>query len=240
MFPTFRRIEGGYSYLNHNVPKTNILEDRQLKDPLEYGLRALSQRLGVYSHRFVTSISTSDVKQLLMQAYAEASSKTNENHTRMAHHIAALVAKYKTDRRKKKEGAYIEKIAELVHRNAEAQQAQLAAFTVVSGIIAEFFRSKAVKITEAITFGSGETVLDSDVLSAGEKQFLGFLAYNAMLCGGCIFIDEPELSLHTDWQRKLLPALVDQNPGNQLIVATHSPFIYSMYEDKELVFGAKP
>jgi predicted ATP-dependent endonuclease of OLD family len=37
--------------------------------------------------------------------------------------------------------------------------------------------------------------------------------------------DEPELSLHIDWQRKILNALLDLNPKAQIIVATHSPEI---------------
>ena len=37
--------------------------------------------------------------------------------------------------------------------------------------------------------------------------------------------DEPELSLHIEWQRKILNALLDLNANAQIIVATHSPEI---------------
>ena len=47
-------------------------------------------------------------------------------------------------------------------------------------------------------------------------------------------IDEPELSLHVDWQRILFRKLMEQGSSNQFIVATHSPFIYSQYPQKEL------
>lgn len=77
----------------------------------------------------------------------------------------------------------------------------------------------------------------SDVLSAGEKQMLSFLCYNASATRTCLFIDEPEISLHVDWQRVLFPELLQQSTGNQFIVATHSPFIYSKYADKELVLA---
>ena len=39
----------------------------------------------------------------------------------------------------------------------------------------------------------------------GEKQMLSFLCYNAFANQTCIFIDEPEISLHVDWQRILFP-----------------------------------
>ena len=51
-------------------------------------------------------------------------------------------------------------------------------------------------------------------------------------------IDEPELSLHVDWQRQLFPTLLKQGTSNQFIVATHSPFIYSKYPDKELMLSS--
>jgi predicted ATP-binding protein involved in virulence len=235
MFPTFRRIEGGFTYLNQKQPKYNIIEDRELKDPIEYGLQNLSRRLGVFDHKFVASISTFDIKHLLTQCYAEVSSQTNKLHAKMARDISSLVSDYHS-KKKKKEGFYIKKISEMVDEISEAQKNKLAPFTIVQSIIQEFFQSKSIKISDAIVFGSSGTVLDSDVLSAGEKQFLGFLAYNALMNNGIIFIDEPELSLHIDWQRKLVEALRVQNPSNQLILATHSPFIYSKYEDKELPF----
>jgi predicted ATP-dependent endonuclease of OLD family len=50
-----------------------------------------------------------------------------------------------------------------------------------------------------------------------------------------IFIDEPELSLHPDWQRLLMPTLLEIAPTNQFFIATHSPFIYAKYPDKEII-----
>ncbi|MCH8295763.1 ATP-binding protein, partial [Candidatus Poribacteria bacterium] len=75
----------------------------------------------------------------------------------------------------------------------------------------------------------------SGQLSSGEQQMLSFLCHNAFQKNSIIFIDEPELSLHVDWQRLLFPTLLKQGTGNQFIVATHSPFIYSKYPDKELI-----
>jgi predicted ATP-binding protein involved in virulence len=43
--------------------------------------------------------------------------------------------------------------------------------------------------------------------------------------------------LHVDWQRQLFPTLLSQGISNQFIIATHSPFIYSKYPDKEILLG---
>ena len=66
---------------------------------------------------------------------------------------------------------------------------------------------------------------------------LSFICYNAFYINSVIFIDEPELSLHVDWQRQLFSILQNQRTSNQFIVATHSPFIYSKYPDKEILLS---
>jgi predicted ATP-dependent endonuclease of OLD family len=85
-----------------------------------------------------------------------------------------------------------------------------------------------------MSFGDAATAVNSESLSAGEKHMLSFVCYNAFYRDSIIFIDEPELSLHADWQRQLFSILGRQQSSNQFIVATHSPFIYSKYPDKEL------
>jgi predicted ATP-binding protein involved in virulence len=66
-------------------------------------------------------------------------------------------------------------------------------------------------------------------LSSGERQLLVMLAHlslNPNLEGSGVFIvDEPELSLHIDWQEKFVDAIREANPNVQLILATHSPAI---------------
>lgn len=75
--------------------------------------------------------------------------------------------------------------------------------------------------------------LDLSDLSSGEKQLL-ILLTEALLQkeATCIFLaDEPELSLHIEWQRMIIPAVVDLNPNAQVIVATHSPEVASKFSD---------
>jgi predicted ATP-binding protein involved in virulence len=66
-------------------------------------------------------------------------------------------------------------------------------------------------------------------LSSGERQLvvmLGHLSLNPLLAGSGVFIvDEPELSLHIDWQEKFVDAVQRANPNVQYILATHSPAI---------------
>lgn len=73
---------------------------------------------------------------------------------------------------------------------------------------------------------SGKTeALNLSVLSSGERQILTML-YSASrnnTANGPFLIDEPELSLHVDWQRIVLREIGRQSPGRQIIACTHSP-----------------
>ena len=66
-------------------------------------------------------------------------------------------------------------------------------------------------------------------LSSGERQLLVMLAHlslNPNLVGSGVFIvDEPELSLHIDWQEKFVDAIREANPNVQFVLATHSPAV---------------
>lgn len=67
--------------------------------------------------------------------------------------------------------------------------------------------------------------LDLHKLSSGEKQLLSILltvtlqdCQPATLC-----MDEPEVSLHIDWQQQLIDVVRELNPKVQIIITTHSP-----------------
>ena len=65
------------------------------------------------------------------------------------------------------------------------------------------------------------------VLSSGEKQILIILL--TVLVQNrepyVLFMDEPEISLHIEWQQRLLELIRDLNPNVQVILTTHSPAV---------------
>lgn len=73
-------------------------------------------------------------------------------------------------------------------------------------------------------------------LSSGEKQlFLRALSLKFINANNSIIlIDEPEISLHPEWQRKIIKVYENIGRNNQLIIATHSPHIVGDIEAKQL------
>jgi energy-coupling factor transporter ATP-binding protein EcfA2 len=70
--------------------------------------------------------------------------------------------------------------------------------------------------------------LDLKSLSSGEKQIISIFSklYLEIKKPCVILIDEPELSISMEWQRTLLPDILNSPKCLFLMAATHSPFIF--------------
>ncbi len=74
-------------------------------------------------------------------------------------------------------------------------------------------------------------------LSSGERQIVTLIyAATHMSKQQIVLIDEPEISLHVDWQRHLLQKMSEQLGERQIIVCTHSPVIGADYEERVVIF----
>ena len=72
----------------------------------------------------------------------------------------------------------------------------------------------------------GETLVPYQ-LSSGEKQMLAILLTVLVEDNEpyVLFMDEPEVSLHIDWQQRLIDLILELNPNVQIILTTHSPAV---------------
>ncbi len=84
---------------------------------------------------------------------------------------------------------------------------------------------KVIRDSDEIRFSFGNMTLTPYQLSSGEKQLIIILT--TVLTQDrrpyILIMDEPEISLHFDWQKKLIGSIMEINPHVQLIVSTHSP-----------------
>jgi predicted ATPase len=80
------------------------------------------------------------------------------------------------------------------------------------------------KSNEIQFFQNGE-VLTPYQLSSGEKQMLVIMLTVLVENGEhyALLMDEPEISLHIEWQKGLLKLIRELNPNVQIILSTHSP-----------------
>ena len=84
---------------------------------------------------------------------------------------------------------------------------------------------KIVRTENEIRFSQiGETLVPYQ-LSSGEKQMLAILLTVLVEDNKpyVLFMDEPEVSLHVEWQERLIELILSLNPNVQIILTTHSP-----------------
>ena len=88
-----------------------------------------------------------------------------------------------------------------------------------------YTRKRIDRQSNEISFFQDDERLPSYKLSSGEKQMLVILLTVLVRDGRhCVlFMDEPEASLHVEWQQRLIGMIRELNPNAQIILTTHSP-----------------
>ncbi len=86
---------------------------------------------------------------------------------------------------------------------------------------------KIIRTENEIRFSQIGEELVPYQLSSGEKQILAILLTVLVQDNQnyVLFMDEPEVSLHVEWQKQLIDLILDLNPNVQIILTTHSPAV---------------
>lgn len=124
------------------------------------------------------------------------------------------------------------KMIELLAGNDEEERKRAATLSLAKkrfqDQIDELFsytRKKIDRRRNDIAFYQDGELLLPYKLSSGEKQMLVILltvlVQDKEHC--VLFMDEPEASLHIEWQQKLIAMIRELNPNVQIILTTHSP-----------------
>ncbi|AMC33764.1 AAA family ATPase [Janthinobacterium sp. B9-8] len=117
-----------------------------------------------------------------------------------------------------------------VYEQQQENDQAIQSFTKVSN---KYLNDKEVvynesNVTIEIVRKKNRRPVDIESLSSGEKQIISLFAllYLQKKNDLAIFFDEPELSLSIEWQKTLLPDIVDSGKCKFLFCTTHSPFIF--------------
>ena len=86
---------------------------------------------------------------------------------------------------------------------------------------------KIIRTKNEIVFEQDGDELLPYRLSSGEKQILVILltvlVQDKQPC--VLLMDEPEVSLHIEWQQRIISIIREMNPNAQIILTTHSPAV---------------
>lgn len=113
---------------------------------------------------------------------------------------------------------------------AEEAQQLAQPKTLFQNIIDNLFADTGktiIRTANEVLFKMGNRQLDVHCLSSGEKQIL-IILLTVLVENNEPFVllmDEPEASLHVDWQQQLILLILQLNPNVQIILTTHSPAV---------------
>ena len=113
---------------------------------------------------------------------------------------------------------------------AQKAQALTEPKRMFQDIVDDLFRETGktiIRTANEIKFNQIGEVLQPYQLSAGEKQMLAMLLTVLVEDNQSyvLFMDEPEISLHFEWQKQLISLVLKLNPNIQIIMTTHSPAV---------------
>lgn len=121
-------------------------------------------------------------------------------------------------------------------RSALAKQERIDKFfELINSLFANTGKTIEIDDKNRVIFRKGDLTIEMERLSAGEKQIL-LLLFTLFLMEDkptVLLLDEPEISLHIEWQDRLISLMSELNPNCQIIMTTHSPNIFADgWEDK--------
>jgi predicted ATPase len=119
---------------------------------------------------------------------------------------------------------------ELQIDEATAPQRQLQIGNLYSGNKKVIFEDMGISVRD-----ENDKLISLASLSSGEKHLIWILVETLLVKESSIMVDEPELSMHIDWQKKLVAIMQILNPKAQFILASHSPEIMADVADDKIL-----
>ncbi len=247
-FPTFRRIEENLSNLGYFSQSPNDLLQSGMSDVMAHIEGTLSDIeelvvgwfLALPVHEQLLSQVVKDMNlfennesnidsleglKMLMERIGETLSKKGIEET------LKLIDLSNIDELKPSTiEDFLSNTLQIYHKEQKKQNTITAFITVCNQYFVDkklVYHDKPVEIEIVLTKNNRPITLEK--LSSGEKQIVSLFSklYLDSLQKSIVLLDEPELSISMEWQKRLLPDILDSPQCHGVIAATHSPFIFN-------------
>ena len=161
-FPTFRRIEGGFT----RSPDAEGSDVRVLSVPemLQVSMLRFADDVSINEHKFVASISTEDLGELLTQKYADIYGEISRRQSQVLDDISREIQDASDSETSQNSPTALDAIKKV---NRESKQLRKP-FTVLAELTCNILQYPAVRVTgrsihgeavDGITLGDGKSVL---------------------------------------------------------------------------------
>jgi len=201
---------------------------------------------------YVLDFDKNDEKSRLISAYSQLNAIDSEVRRKIGFHVNSIdtaIEELKTsaddgggELKKAKSVDFrsleaLRKTRKIIDMSLDAETKTEVIFSQINlflSIIKSFISDKNFEFDSGdLIISNKQGVIPYEKLSSGEKQLIILLTESLLQKQRphVFLADEPELSLHIQWQRMVIPAIRQLNPNAQVIAATHSPEVASKYRD---------
>lgn len=221
-------VTGKIEHVLHEVEGTARSELNALAG--SYLREVIRGQADVYEQSTLASLSDDTVEQILGRV--EEKTLDYSDKTRLKQVLTKLRSSTPITDEKDKYAAHFFSKLMVIHEALGKKEADIARFVRVCNEYLDAVRlhydERTYKVRLSKTEGGEPIELELSQLSSGEKQIVSLFAH-LYLDGPdnfAVLIDEPELSLSVEWQKRFLPDILDTGRCRFLFAATHSPFIF--------------
>jgi hypothetical protein len=235
-FPTFRRIEENLSNLGYFSTSPNALLQSGMSDvDAEIEQMTLDIKELVIGWTLATNeqLFTQVVKDMKFFENADRNIDSLEYSKIAMEHIGETLKSIDFSKFDGLEPSTVEDFFSntvQTYRQEQKKQNAIKAFINVCNrylVDKQFvYNDKQVEIDIVLTKNDHPITLEQ--LSSGEKQIVSIFSklYLGSSPKNVVLFDEPELSISMEWQKMLLPDVLNSPQCHGVIAATHSPFIF--------------
>lgn len=131
----------------------------------------------------------------------------------------------------------VHRIQEITREMDEIQAPQTKFLDTINGLLSDRKRidlDTSGRLSRAVQMLVDDHPISLKHISSGERQLIHLMLIVMTSDNRPVLIDEPEISLHVDWQEALVPSMRSVNPSAQLLLATHSPEIMAHVSDEKI------
>ena len=230
------------SYQLKLADEASLISKRFEKDVLESML--YDKKFEHVDLEYISTIELQKEKELLYNAYKELGIFDQDTRKKIVSHINALrhsISKIKNSMNEENPTYLFDDVLPLpllnrtqhtIKLSIEAEKDKKFIFSALNNYLEKlngFMIDKKFifRTSGELVVNKNNTEIPLEKISSGEKQLFILLTETLLQKSNpfIFFADEPELSLHIEWQTKIISSINELNQNSQIIVATHSPEI---------------
>ena len=173
-FPTFRRIEGGFSRVTTDTDNSAVRLFVSTPEMLQTSMLRFSDEVSINGHKFIASISTEDLRELLTQKYADIYEEITTRQSQVLEEISKEIQNNPNKDKPSEIPQDPSAVLNAIQKVNEEREQLSKPFSVLSELSRKILRYDAIRVTGRVAHGETTDGItlgeESDGITVGEAK----------------------------------------------------------------------